>query len=423
MKHVPDKLPDDVLDLAAAQLRAAPVPDVPPHLLAAAAEAVSARAREGGAFQMKKGFPMKRILRIAALIAIAAGIAALIGHLTIGTGATTVAWADVQNHIRSIQTMSFAMTMQMPNQPEMRMTMKIKEPGLMRQDMDSPQEAHNIFNMQQEMGVMLVPAQKAAVRMSFAGLDPAMKKKMDEQDFSQSFKKMLGENATEIGVREIDGRKAKGFHLVQGPMASMGMKNIEIWVDAATGAPVEMSMEFGPGKAKYTDFRFNEPMDDSLFSLEIPEGYEVKEMSIQVGPATAEDVVLVLKMWTKARGGTFPDSLDPANFGQDVQGAKDHGLEKPNEQEMMDFTQAFTRFLMMTQKPEAKVTYAGAGVMLGDAATPIFWYKPEGSQTYKVIYGDLHVTDVAEADLPAKPATKPATAPATQEGSIDSQKQ
>jgi hypothetical protein len=32
--------------------------------------------------------------------------------------------------------------------------------------------------------------------------------------------------------------------------------------------------------------------------------------------------------------------------------------------------------------------------------TAIFWYKPKGSQTYKVIYGDLSIKEVAEGDLP-----------------------
>jgi hypothetical protein len=44
--------------------------------------------------------------------------------------------------------------------------------------------------------------------------------------------------------------------------------------------------------------------------------------------------------------------------------------------------------------------YAGAGVKLGDAATAIFWYQSSGSDTYRVIYGDLSAKDVAEKDLP-----------------------
>jgi hypothetical protein len=31
---------------------------------------------------------------------------------------------------------------------------------------------------------------------------------------------------------------------------------------------------------------------------------------------------------------------------------------------------------------------------------PIFWYHPEGSEIYRVIYGDLRVEDVAPEDLP-----------------------
>ena len=44
--------------------------------------------------------------------------------------------------------------------------------------------------------------------------------------------------------------------------------------------------------------------------------------------------------------------------------------------------------------------YAGAGVKLGDASKPVFWYQPQGSATYRVIYGDLSVKDVAPEDLP-----------------------
>jgi hypothetical protein len=44
--------------------------------------------------------------------------------------------------------------------------------------------------------------------------------------------------------------------------------------------------------------------------------------------------------------------------------------------------------------------YAGSGVKLGEADKAIFWYLPDGAGTYRVIYGDLSVKDVAEADLP-----------------------
>ena len=44
--------------------------------------------------------------------------------------------------------------------------------------------------------------------------------------------------------------------------------------------------------------------------------------------------------------------------------------------------------------------YLGKGAKLGDADKVILWYQPEGSNTCRAIYGDLHVEDTAPADLP-----------------------
>lgn len=47
--------------------------------------------------------------------------------------------------------------------------------------------------------------------------------------------------------------------------------------------------------------------------------------------------------------------------------------------------------------------YVGEDVKLGDADTPVCWWKPPGSTTYRVIYGDLSVRDVEPSDLPEIP--------------------
>ena len=49
--------------------------------------------------------------------------------------------------------------------------------------------------------------------------------------------------------------------------------------------------------------------------------------------------------------------------------------------------------------PEADAHYAGHGVSFGAADTPIFWYRPKDSKTYRVIYADL---SVREAETPPK---------------------
>ena len=47
--------------------------------------------------------------------------------------------------------------------------------------------------------------------------------------------------------------------------------------------------------------------------------------------------------------------------------------------------------------PKADAHYAGKGVSLGAADTPIFWYRPKDAKKYRVIYADL---SVREADTP-----------------------
>jgi hypothetical protein len=74
------------------------------------------------------------------------------------------------------------------------------------------------------------------------------------------------------------------------------------------------------------------------------------------------------------------------------------------EEEMMQMPIKFARGMLFLQIYEASGQwhYAGADVELSDADTPIFWYLPKDSETYRVIYGDLSAEDVAPKNLPSQ---------------------
>jgi len=55
---------------------------------------------------------------------------------------------------------------------------------------------------------------------------------------------------------------------------------------------------------------------------------------------------------------------------------------------------------VLTLKDENDWHYVGRDVKLGDGNSPICWYKPTDSETYRVIYGDLSVADVEADKLP-----------------------
>lgn len=76
--------------------------------------------------------------------------------------------------------------------------------------------------------------------------------------------------------------------------------------------------------------------------------------------------------------------------------------EMPSQEvfnEAMRF-QRVVMFVMQLTNEKIDWHYAGKGVRLGDAATPIFWYRPAGSATYRVVSGALDVSDAAPDALP-----------------------
>ncbi len=75
-----------------------------------------------------------------------------------------------------------------------------------------------------------------------------------------------------LGEKEIDGRHVVGYRLT-----GRGQVN-SFWGDPKTGLPVliEQTMAMFPdAKTTMSDFVFNVEMDESLFSVEPPAGYEV----------------------------------------------------------------------------------------------------------------------------------------------------
>ena len=112
------------------------------------------------------------------------------------------------------------------------------------------------------------------------------------------------------------------------------------------------------------------------------------------------------------------------------QGKTATGEEKPDELEMLrnrqaeirKITEAGVKKVMEIQIPlqrgllfvftlpqEADAHYAGKGITLGAADTPVFWYRPKGSKPYRVIYADLSVREAGTP--PAIPGSLPVSTP------------
>ncbi|MCP4258347.1 MAG: hypothetical protein GY774_12740 [Planctomycetes bacterium] len=226
------------------------------------------------------------------------------------------------------------------------------------------------------------------------------------QESHQSFVKFLREviikikdNHQELGEQEIDGRKAIVFEAT-GPNES-----VKIWADPETALPIRIEFTLGQMSAIMKNFQINPPVDDSLVSMNVPDGYALAKTDLDMTNVTEKDLIESLRVWAKIIGdGTFPDEVSSESAMKQVPvlGAKLTALNLSDEQ-ASQMGLSFGKGMMFRQildTQSCQYHYAGQGVKFGDADKAVFWYLPDGSDTYRVIYGDLSVKDVAEADLP-----------------------
>lgn len=212
----------------------------------------------------------------------------------------------------------------------------------------------------------------------------------------------------DLGEKEINGQKAVGFY-VKGPNV-----DLTIWANKKTSLPIRIEFAEGKTSKVIKNIKFDVPLEESLVSMEVPAGYTLKDIAINVmevpapdnhlSNATEEDLVESLRIWAEIiLDGAFPDAIGTDHFMKQayVLGYKLGSLGLPvSEMEQLCFK--YTKGMIFLQEFEfgGKWGYAGKGVKLGDADKAILWYQPEGSNTYRVIYGDLSVKDIAPQDLP-----------------------
>jgi hypothetical protein len=203
----------------------------------------------------------------------------------------------------------------------------------------------------------------------------------------------------ELGEQVIDGQKAIGF------VGRSQNEEVRIWADPETALPIRIEAEIGQ-EFSFTmkNFEFDAAVDESLVSMDVPDGYTLQEKNIDLGNAAEEDFVESLRIWAEIIGdGTFPESIgtQSAMTQMPVLIQKVTAMQV-SEEKGTELGMSFAKGMLFHQILESQGAwnYAGSGVKVGEADKAIFWYLPDGAGTYRVIYGDLSVKDVAAENLP-----------------------
>jgi len=343
-------------------------------------------------------------IRLAAVSTIALALIALVIMLQVSGPSPNQAYAAVAQQLRNATTISFLADWYFDkNEPPTRIEMAYREPGLQRIVM-TLNEARmvQVLDTARNAGIVLMPEARGYLPMDLPNLPQVERERLSLIQLVTEGLKSLPLQADEVlDSRMVDGRRARGFHA----------GDQTIWIDVRGREILRVETNLGATRMILTQFRID-PSDltEADFSVEPPEGYTPvlqSPLAYDTLNPTERDVIeylcAVAKMTTDKR---FPATLNPMEvMNLEKEGRLDQSKTvSPEEEEKagQEFARAAQKTVMFVAGMKAyhDWNYQGKDVVLGDAKTPIAWWKPNDEGVYRVIWGDLSVTEVPAGELP-----------------------
>lgn len=334
-----------------------------------------------------------RITKFAA----AAAILAIAGIVSVQLVTGTKAYAQVVAEIKKARTVVFTLITQsnQGNGETIKTDFAYKEPGYLRTTtvdgytviLDST--IGKMISIVPQLGYTVADLSSITKPGSFGPLDSV-----------EAMKNLPAEADEQLGAREIDGIDCDGYKVTQGDLTT------NVWIDAKTGDLVQIEHTYAsaPGMNRIMkNIKFDIELDDSLFSLTPPAGLKAHnvELKSDVSLETEETFINWLRWWAESNTDeTFP----PIVVGPEIAKITMEMAKQGKLKEVWKNAdpQLMYQALLFTGKlPEdSNWRYAGNGVKIDTPDTPIFWYKPTGSENYRVIYADLTVREITADQLP-----------------------
>ena len=343
-----------------------------------------------------------RITKLAAAAVIVVVALVVINQFGGSVDVSSVAWADVLDNFEAARTLMCVLEMESGGNREV-YTSRVMEPYHWRLDeIENPRKfSVAIHDAEINKRLLLNPHTKMAMINTDEGY-PGYKINTYERlkkDFRDGTEKNLG-------PVKLNGRDTVCFEITK------ASKKITVWADPATALPIQIEEiwdENGMRKRMLrSDIRFDIEFDEQLFSMTPPEGYcllDFRTGRIQTPfELTEKHLIEGLAVYPKYLDGRFRTRfMGGRPFTDELRMKCDEDVEKlswsDEEANKSSLACEFTERL-----PEGSdYQYVGEDVKLGDADTPVCWWKPPGSKTYRVVYGDLSIRDVEPSDLPEIP--------------------
>jgi len=346
------------------------------------------------------------------------------------------AFAAMVEQIQNIRTASYVLEMEFEGRPKLVTKTMLMEPNWSRAEVKTDKlDFVNIFNFEESKMLNLLRTDKKAQLVEFEGLPESERQK----NFMEQFREMKKDEAEYLGRELTDGVSALKFRYDD------QSEHYTLWLDPDDNLPVRVVMtdveneDSVSARMTMTDFQWNPELDESLFTLEIPEGYETLESSVDVGDKSSDDFVIMLRFFVRINDDRFPDELNLLAMVPKIQQALykpglseeqlwaysakklAYALDRPEIVDMkgeerkslgLELANPFGNgaLYMETTKQTHHWHYQGKGVKQGEADKIVAWWYPKKEKaeagvdldTANVLYGDYRIETMPVDELPEK---------------------
>lgn len=340
------------------------------------------------------------VIRIAPAVAAAVLIAISGWWLLVGSIAEASAdFAEMLERIRQASTVAFDSCFSIPGEPETKVQVLMAFPG--RSRVTWPDGRIHIIDATNGKMLALGPLTKKATLWN-SSVETTYGEPLEQlRRAGKSDGRFVGKetwNNQEIVVYQVD--------CTQGSM--------RVWVDPREELPVRIESRLSRDSQQaivvMDNFRWNLSISDSLFSLTAPAGYVLERPEIK---PSEESLIELLRACAQMSNGSFPANLDavavldlvlkshPEQVYHRTVNAEDKTATDMDNQTKETYRTCLCGLAFIKRISEnGSWRYAGGDVKPGDETAIVCWWKLPGSATYRAVYGDLKVRDVAADSFP-----------------------
>jgi hypothetical protein len=367
----------------------------------------------------------KKMTKFAAAAVIVIGV--FVGF-EIFDGIGNVSWAQVRKQVAAVRAVIYKAKV---TGSERGQSFEMRIEGLMAEGLGTRMDAYmgnqlisRAFALADEVShITLLPAQKKYLQVELTETN-----RLETGDPKVMVEAFLQGDYTEVGRREINGVTVEGIESYDvspkagfpGGGAMMGAGEDEfsgkvvarLWVDVATGWPVEVTLDITNDDSEQmtvvvSDFQWDAQIDPDTFASVIPEGYELMYTVDLTRTDSDEQLVDGLKYFSEINDGKYPAKLTIESIlgeiGEIYKTESGDPSFKVDDGQIVNLKYGAQHVGKLEAEGKDPVYY-GTTVTATDGDKVLLRWKLEDGK-YRVIFGDLRVEDVSAgrlAELEAK---------------------